>query len=137
MHLLPTHDGGTAEYETLARADGILARGHTIPVTVRELPMIGATIVSLVGAPGLSSDDESSMSRPRSGTGTARSSPPSSFYIRLLAGSRSGSPPVVEPVLITKTPFIARAASPGRRPTRALVRGSARRLQKPICSSQP
>jgi TonB family protein len=82
---------------------GFSSRGQTIPVTVRELPMIGATIVSLVGAPGISSDDESSMNRPRVRTGTARSSPPSSYYIRLLAGSRSGFPAVVEPVLIAKT----------------------------------
>jgi TonB family protein len=82
---------------------GFSAKGQNIPATVRELPMIGATIVSLVGAPGFSSDDESPMNRPRSRTGTDRSSPPSSYYIRLLAGSRSGLPAAVEPVLVSKT----------------------------------
>jgi TonB family protein len=84
---------------------GFSAKGQNIPATVRELPMLGATIVSLVGAPDFSSDDESPMNPPRSGTGTARSSPSSSYYIRLLAGSRSHFPSAaeVEPVLVTKT----------------------------------
>jgi TonB family protein len=82
---------------------GFSTRGQTIPVTVRELPMIGATVVSLVGAPRFSSDDESSINRPRARTGATRSSPPSSYYIRLLAGSTSSFAAAVEPVLIAKT----------------------------------
>jgi len=81
---------------------GFSSSGQTIRVTVRELPVIGATIVSLVGAPAFSSDDELAMNPPRSKMDTARSSPPSSYYIRLLAGSRSGFPLAVEPVLYTK-----------------------------------
>ena len=82
---------------------GFSAKGQNIPATVRELPMIGATVVSLVGAPGISSDDESPMNRPSLRSGTVRPSPPSSYYIRLLAGSRSGFHAAVEPVLISKT----------------------------------
>jgi TonB family protein len=79
------------------------AKGQTIPATVRELPMIGATIVSLVGAPSLSNDDESPMLHPRARTGTDRSSPPSSYYIRLLAGASSALPATAAPVLVAKT----------------------------------
>jgi TonB family protein len=82
---------------------GFSAKGHNVPATVRELPAIGVTIVSLVGAPGFPSDDESPMNRPRLRTGTDRPSSPASYYIGLLAGSRSAFPVGVEPVLVSKT----------------------------------
>lgn len=104
------------------------SRGQTLPATVRDVPALGATIVSVIGAPILSGVEESPWKRSRPGPPVVRTSAPSSYYIRLLAGSNSRVPVSVRPTLVSTT-LLTEAAGDfeelwGSQPHRAFLRSA-------------